>query len=100
MIHRYAPLLLTLAPFFLQSAQPKASAGPSVVESLHNLPLAFERNTGQAPSATEFLARGAGYGVALSRGNARIVLRRAQTAAPVAIDLRLAGARPSLKAEK
>ncbi|MEK7406663.1 MAG: SBBP repeat-containing protein, partial [Acidobacteriota bacterium] len=37
------------------------------------LPLAFERNEGQAPPWVEFVARGPGYLVALSRGEAVLV---------------------------
>ena len=98
MIHRYALIIALLAPASLNSAAPNPPAAPSAVESLHNLPLAFEKNNGQAPAATEFLARGAGYGVALSRGNAHILLKGGQTASPAAVDLRLAGARNGLKA--
>jgi len=96
MIHRYALLIVT--PLILQAAKPETAAAPAMVESLHNLPLAFEWNGGQAPAATDFLARGAGYGVSLSHGNASITLRRAKTVAPVAIELRLAGARNNPKA--
>ena len=98
MTHRYVLPIAILAPFILQAVKPETAAAPGMTESLHNLPLAFERNSGQAPAVTDFLARGAGYGVALSRGNAHILLRRAGTAAPLAIDLRLAGSRNNLKA--
>ncbi len=46
----------------------------------------------------DFLARGSGYAVALSGGNARILLRRDASASPAVIDLRLAGARTNPKA--
>jgi hypothetical protein len=49
-----------------------AAAPPPVgytAEHLRKLPLAFETNRGQAVPSTDFLARGAGYQVALSRGN-------------------------------
>lgn len=98
MMHRYALLIAILSPIVSQSAGPEAAATPRLVESLHNLPLAFEKNNGQAPAATDFLARGAGYGVALSQGNAHISLQRAGKAAPAAIDLVLVGARHGLKA--
>jgi photosystem II stability/assembly factor-like uncharacterized protein len=98
MIRNYALIVALLAPAGLESAGPKTPAAPPAVESLHKLPLAFEKNNGQAPAATEFLARGPGYGVALSHGNAHISLRGGKTAAPAAIDLRLAGARHGLKA--
>lgn len=87
MIHRHALLTFILAPLVLQSAT------PLITENLHKLPLAFEKNLGQAPAQTEFLARGPGYGVALSHGDARISLRSGKAANPAAIDLHLAGAR-------
>jgi photosystem II stability/assembly factor-like uncharacterized protein len=68
---------------------------PPVIENLSNLPLAFEENRGQAPQSVDFLARGQGYTVALSHGDARISMRRKEAAA--AVDLHLLGARaPSL----
>ena len=91
-------VIVTLASFTLQSAQPGPAIKPRVVESLHALPLAFERNRGQAPPATEFLARGAGYGVALSHGNAYVSLQPGKGGVPAAIELRLAGARSGVKA--
>ncbi len=42
---------------------------PRVVDNLHKLPLAFEKNRSQAAAAVDYLARGAGYSVSLSRGN-------------------------------
>src|SRR5258708_884082 len=38
-----------------------AQHGLSVMEAYGRLPLAFEKNMGQAPSEVEFLARGPGY---------------------------------------
>jgi hypothetical protein len=98
MIRSSALFTITLTPFILQAAKPEAVTAPALTESLHNLPLAFERNSGQAPATADFLARGAGYGVALYRGNAHISLHGAETSGPVAIDLRLAGARRNPKA--
>lgn len=71
---------------------------PRVVETLSKLPLAFEKNHGQARQSVDFLARGGGYSVFLSHGNARIALRHDKSAAPVTVDLRLAGARRGPKA--
>jgi hypothetical protein len=70
------------------------SAGtPRIAESLRKLPLAFEKNNGQASKATDFLARGAGYTVSLSHGDAHVSLHRARkNDVPASIDLRLAGA--------
>lgn len=97
MIRHCVLVIAVLAPSSLQPATPTSTAETRVVESLHSLPLAFERNQGQAPPATDFLARGAGYGVSLSNGNAHIALRYGKDAPPAAIDLRLAGTRHNLK---
>ena len=70
-----------------------AAIAPQVAETLSKLPLAFEKNQGQAASAADFLAHGAGYSVALSRGNAHITLRRDKDSVPAAVDLRLVDAR-------
>src|SRR5580658_5002782 len=98
MIRHYALAIAILAPFNLHAAKSSRSAAPPIVERLRSLPLAFEKNNGQAPAAAEFVARGAGYGVALSHGNAHISLQRGKAGVPAAIDLRLAGARNDLKA--
>ena len=74
------------------------SAAPRIVDNLRKLPLVFEKNQGQAAPAADFLARGAGYSVSLSRGNAHISLRRGKDAAPAMVDLRLVGARHNPKA--
>jgi hypothetical protein len=71
----------------------EAAPARRAAESLSKLPLAFEKNQGQAASAADFLAHGAGYSVALSRGNAHITLRRDKDSVPAAVDLRLVGAR-------
>jgi len=68
------------------------------VENVNKLPLAFEKNQGQASQSVDFLARGAGYSVSLSRGNARLTLRRGKSAVPATVELRLDGARRDPKA--
>jgi hypothetical protein len=45
-----------------------------------NLPLAFERNEGQADPSTEFLSRGRGYSLSLSATEAALQLRGAASA--------------------
>lgn len=94
MLHRCVLFTLLVVPSTLLAAQPQPAAAGPIAENLHRLPLAFERNAGQAGQAAEFTARGAGYGVALAHGNAHISLRRGEAAA--AIDLRLSGARTGL----
>jgi Beta-propeller repeat len=66
------------------------------------LPLSFERNRGQASRRVDFLARGRGIALLLSRGDAVIALRRprksasgrptAKYARPAVLRLRLVGA--------
>ena len=70
-----------------------AADQPRIVENLNKLPLAFEKNQGQAPQGVDFLARARGYSVSLSQGNARVSLQREKAAAPAEVDLRLAGDR-------
>jgi hypothetical protein len=54
-----------------------AGAAPELraVDDLRKLPLAFEQNRGQTLPSVDFLARGAGYSVLLSPGDARLALR-------------------------
>jgi hypothetical protein len=77
--------LLTLSGLFGAGAAPE-------------LPLAFEKNQGQAGQSVDFLARGSGYSVSLSHGNARLALRHDKSAAAAAVDLRLLGANRHPKA--
>ena len=70
----------------------ETAAEPRAVENFGKLPLAFEKNQGQAAPAADFLARGAGYHVSLSHGNAHIVWRCDKGTAPASVDLRLVGA--------
>ena len=67
-----------------------AAPEPRIVHNLGKLPLAFEKSQSQA---ADFLARGAGYTVSLSQGNAHIALRLGKDAPPATVDLRLVGAR-------
>ena len=66
-------------------------------DAVSKLPLAFEKNQGQAGPSVDFLARGGGYSVFLSGGSARLALRHGRSAAPASVELRLAGARPDPK---
>lgn len=75
-----------------------AATGPHIAENLQKLPLAFEKNQGQAHRSIDFLARGGGYSVFLSHGNARLALGHDKSAGLVAVDLRLLGANRDLKA--
>ena len=45
-------------------------------EAYGSLPLAFEPNEGQARAGVEFLARGSGYGLALTRTGAILALHK------------------------
>jgi hypothetical protein len=78
MIRRYALFVsaFALSRLFAADAAPTQQA----VKNFSKLPLAFEKSQGQAASAADFLARGAGYNVLLSRGNAHIMLHRGKEA--------------------
>ncbi len=69
----------------------------AIGEEFHKLPLAFEKNQGQAGPSVDYLARGGGYSVFLSGGSARLTVRQSKSAAPAAVDLKLAGARRNPK---
>lgn len=58
------------------------------------LPLAFERNEGQAPDRIAFLARGIGHALALEPGEAVLSLARRGTASWHAMHLSFVGANP------
>ncbi|MGC9945125.1 MAG: SBBP repeat-containing protein [Bryobacteraceae bacterium] len=97
MRHRYTFLasLLILSRLFGADAAPERN----LVDNLRKVSLAFEKNHGQAAPAADFLARGAGYAVWLSHGDAHISLRRDKDATPANVELNLAGARRDPKAE-
>jgi streptogramin lyase len=57
-----------------QPAKPPTAAKAQINASYGRLPLSFEPNRGQADRAVDFVARGAGYAVYLSRGSAVLTL--------------------------
>ena len=57
------------------ASQPTASAKASVSARYARLPLAFESNQGQAAQGVEFVARGGGYTLSLTRTAAVLALR-------------------------
>src|SRR5215210_9014343 len=85
---------LLVAAVFLasRSANPRASRAPRLPATSQNsaqardaygrLPLSFEPNRGQADKAINFLARGAGYEIALSPNQASFALARAHSCVP------------------
>src|SRR2546426_2606275 len=96
-------LLATLQPSFAYAAgnqkvraplpaKPPAAAKAQINASYGRLPLSFEPNRGQADRAVDFLARGAGYTVYLSRGSAVLTLTKS------VLRLTLVGADPSPEA--
>src|SRR5437773_4362317 len=66
-----ALLLTSLAGFVCPAA-----AALEVSKSYGRLPLQFEANQGQTDSQVRFLARGAGYSLYLTNGEAVLVLAR------------------------
>ena len=67
--------------------------------SISGLPLNFEPNVGQARSATQYLAHGQGYAIALTDQGAELSLGRSSAAGKSAdmIRLRVQGARDAIK---
>lgn len=90
----------TAAPH-LPATRPSPFASQHVLSAFGRLPLTFERNQGQSDSRVKFLARGSGYGVFLTPGEAVIALRRpgnAQSAARTSVvRMALAGASPKVE---
>src|SRR5256885_385290 len=69
--------ILVLFPFLAGFVFPAAaSTDARVSESYGKLPLHFEANRGQTDKAVRFLARGAGYGLYLTNGEAVLVLAK------------------------
>jgi photosystem II stability/assembly factor-like uncharacterized protein len=56
------------------------------------MPLRFERAAGAAAANAQFIARGAGYGLALSQGDARLVMGGTADGPRTALTMRLLGA--------
>src|SRR5256885_7999236 len=74
--------MLVLFPFLVGFACP-ATAAPEarVSETYGKLPLHFEANRGQTHEDVRFLARGAGYSLYLTAGEAALVLTKPNPAA-------------------
>ena len=64
------------------------------IENLNKLPLAFERNQGQTSSQVKFLARGQGYTLFLTSGEAVLALHNASPKSGV-LRMKLLGANPA-----
>jgi hypothetical protein len=62
------------------------------------LPLAFEANQGQAAAPVDFIARGAGYTLALLPDQALVALHKSAGTPDAAVTLRLVGANPAAQA--
>ncbi|HEX8499540.1 MAG TPA: SBBP repeat-containing protein [Pyrinomonadaceae bacterium] len=81
-------------------AAPAAAPGAQAREAYGRLPLSFEANRGQADAPVNFLARGAGYTLALSPNAATFVLYAGRGEAPPAsLRMTLEGADPAATAE-
>jgi len=66
-----SPLEATAA----QGAPPAHASSASVQDAYAKLPLSFEQNVGQTDPKVDFLARGSGYTLFLTRGEAVLTLR-------------------------
>src|SRR5258706_537610 len=71
-LHRSVPVLFVFVLGFTLPAA--AAANARVIESYGKLPLQFEANRGQTHEDVHFLARGAGYSLYLTAGEAVLVL--------------------------
>src|SRR5437773_6308574 len=95
--HRTLVLFPFLAGFVLPAA---AAAEARVSETYGKLPLHFEANRGQTDEDVRFLARGAGYSLYLTAGEAVLVLTKPNPDAtqargtPVVVRMSLVGAAP------
>ena len=79
------------------------SAGPirtaSLARGYASLPQRFEANRGQSDPRVDFLSHGRGYSLFLSHGDATLLLDAyGRHGRPTALRVRLAGARPAVKA--
>ena len=61
---------------FLPAGAPETPGKPGIVKSYAKLPLRFEANLGQTDSRVKFLARGSGYTLFLTPGEAVLSLRK------------------------
>src|SRR5256886_4343528 len=85
--------MLVLFPFLVGFACPATAAREArVSESYGKLPLHFEANQGQTHQDVRFLARGAGYSLYLTAGEAGLGLTKPKP--PAKSDLRRTPARP------
>jgi hypothetical protein len=76
----------------------RETAGPGPAQAAYGrLPLAFEANQGQADGRVQFLARGRGYGLFLTAGEAVLGLRRPGGDGAM-LRITVVGARPAARA--
>lgn len=84
-------------PIIRQPFEPNSKVDAASVRELYGkLPMAFEKNQGQAGEGIDFIARGAGYRVRLKSTEVIVDLmpHSGQPAVPGAIRMRFVGARP------
>jgi hypothetical protein len=93
---RYSFTLAGLLALFAPSDLLPGPAAPPRprIENLNKLPLAFERNQGQTGSQVKFLARGQGYTLFLTSGEAVLALHKASAKSGV-LRMKLLGANPA-----
>ena len=64
-------------PVFAAASSTSAASVPQIRAAFDHLPLIFEPNQGQSDARVQFLARGNGYGLFLTRDEAVLALRTA-----------------------
>ncbi len=77
-------------------ASPSANGGALLRSQYANLPLAFEANHGQAPPEVDFLSRGGGYTLLLTRAEAMMIVPEAGGCTSVRMKLDEANVRPKV----
>jgi hypothetical protein len=70
-----------------------------IAEAYGRLPINFEPNVGQTDERVKFVARGQGYSLFLTDGEAVLALKKARTEEHAVVRMRMDGANPSPKIE-
>ncbi|MBK5228795.1 MAG: SBBP repeat-containing protein [Actinobacteria bacterium] len=82
-----ASLVVVSSPLHPVPAASSAGAETRAVEGYGELPISFEHNVGQAPNRFDFVARGQGFGMAISATGATLALGTKEAQDLVRLDL-------------